>query len=130
MDPVSMIAIALATGAAAAFKPTAEQAVKDAYAGLKDLITRKFGVSSEVAKAVEGVEIKPDSAGRQTTLKEELSTANVAQDQDVLQAAQRLLDLIQAHPDGAAHIQQITGNYNVQADRGSTVHYNAPPQRD
>ncbi len=130
MDPVSMIAIALATGAAAALKPTAEQAVKDAYAGLKELITRKFGVSSEVAKAVEGVETKPDSAGRQTTLKEELSTANVAQDQAILQAAQRLLDLIQAHPDGAAHIQQITGNYNVQADRGSTVHYNAPPQRD
>jgi hypothetical protein len=130
MDPLSMIAIALTTGATAALKPTAEQAIKDAYAGLKALIQRKFGASSEVAKAVDGVETKPDSQGRQTTLKEELTAANVAQDQDILQAAQRLLDLVKAQPDGAAHIQQITGNYNVQADRGSTVNYNAPPKKD
>ena len=130
MDPVSMIVLALTTGATAALKPTAEQAIKDAYAGLKDLITRRFGASSEVAKAVAGVEGKPDSAGRQATLKEELSAAKVVQDPDLLEAAQRLLALITAQPEGGAHIQQITGDANVQADRGSTVYYTPPPHKD
>ena len=33
MDPVSIVVSALVAGAAAALKPTAEQAVKDAYSG-------------------------------------------------------------------------------------------------
>ena len=38
MDPVSLIVTALATGAAAALKDTAGEAVKDAYSGLKSLL--------------------------------------------------------------------------------------------
>ena len=37
MDPVTIIVTALALGAAAGLKPVAEQAVKDAYAGIKTL---------------------------------------------------------------------------------------------
>jgi hypothetical protein len=38
MDPITIIVTALALGAAAGLKPTAEQAVQDAYAGVKRLI--------------------------------------------------------------------------------------------
>jgi hypothetical protein len=131
MDPLSMIAIALTSGAATALKPTTEQAVKDAYAGLKDLIKRHLGESSEVARAVEGVEAKPDSKGRRETLHEELVAANVAENQEILHAAQRLFDLIERQPEGASVIQQISGNNNVQAVGGSSVTYNTPvPRRD
>jgi hypothetical protein len=42
MDPVTLIVAALAAGAAAGLKPTAEQAVKDAYAGVKAFILNKY----------------------------------------------------------------------------------------
>jgi hypothetical protein len=38
MEPVSLIVTSLALGAAAGLKPTAEQAIKDAYGALKSLI--------------------------------------------------------------------------------------------
>jgi hypothetical protein len=40
MDPLTRLVTALAAGAAAALKPTVEQAVKDSYAALKGLIQR------------------------------------------------------------------------------------------
>ena len=43
MDPITIILTALVVGAAAGLKPTAEKAVKDAYAGIKSLIKRKYG---------------------------------------------------------------------------------------
>ena len=42
MEPTTLIIGALAAGATAAAKDTASQAVKDAYAGLKTLIQRRF----------------------------------------------------------------------------------------
>src|SRR2546421_1289448 len=42
MDPISIIVAALVTGAAAALKPTTEQVIKDAYAGMKGLVQRKY----------------------------------------------------------------------------------------
>ena len=46
MDPITIIVTALALGAAAGLKPTAEQAVKVAYAGLKKLIQDHNGFYS------------------------------------------------------------------------------------
>ena len=43
MDPMSVLLSALAL-AGPALKPLADQAVKDAYAGLKSLLVRRFGV--------------------------------------------------------------------------------------
>ena len=42
MDPITLIVAALAAGAAAGLGDTASQAIKDAYAGLKGLIKRRF----------------------------------------------------------------------------------------
>lgn len=91
MEPVTVIVGALVAGAAAALKSTAEQAVKDAYAGLKRLVLDRCGHKADVAQAVAELESKPDSAGRKATLQEELAAAGVDKDQEVVDCAVALL---------------------------------------
>ena len=129
MEPITTAIIAaIAAGALKAAGSIGEKAIADSYAGLKALIVRKFGQQSDVVKAVESVESRPDSAGRQQTLAEEGAAAKLDQDQDVVKAAQELIEQIKAQPGGQAHIQSAVGSYIAQADRGSTaqVHVNQP----
>lgn len=92
MDPISIIVTALVTGAAAALKPTTEQAIKDAYAAIKALIHRKYaGVNIAV------LENDPASQARQGVIKEDLEKASAGQDEEVLREAKALLDAIEAH---------------------------------
>ena len=116
MDPLTLIVTAIVAGVAAAAKPTAEQAVKDAYAGLKALIQRKFGSQGDVAPALDQVEHKPESAGRQEMLKEELDEAGAGQDADVVEAAKKLLALLQ--PQGADQSQVATATDGSAAATG------------
>ena len=97
MDTIMQIVTALAAGALAATPAVAGQAVKDAYAGLKDLVVRKLGGKGEVEAAVRLLEQKPESEGRKTALAEELQAAGAGDDRELAQAAQALLDLLQAH---------------------------------
>lgn len=96
MDPISIIITALVTGAAAALKPVAEQAIKDAYTGLKGLIQRKYG-RVDVAM----LETDPASKARQAVVKEDLEKAGARQDEELLREAKALLDVIQAHASDA-----------------------------
>jgi hypothetical protein len=89
MDPISIIVTALVLGAAAGLKPTSEQAVKDAYAGLKALLQRKF---ARVNVAL--VEDDPTSQSRQNVVKEDLAKVNADHDAEVIKAAQVLLDTV------------------------------------
>lgn len=97
MDPITIIVTAVAAGAAAASKDVAAQAVKDAYAGLKALIARKFGDTADVEEAVQSVEKKPESEAREAVLKEELEGAGADQDSEVVKQAQALLELLEKH---------------------------------
>jgi hypothetical protein len=91
MDPI--------TGAiVAALGTLAEPAVKDAYAGLKALIVRKFGREAEVTKAVETLEAKPDSPGRRAALEEEIAAAAAAKDQELLGLARALAERARRPP--------------------------------
>src|SRR5260370_24017348 len=92
MDPISIIVMALVSGAAAAIKPTTEQAIKDSYAGIKGLIQRKFG---RVDVAV--LETDPASKARQAVVQEDLEKAGAGQDEELLRQAKALLDTIQTH---------------------------------
>jgi hypothetical protein len=92
MDPVSVVVTALVAGAAAGLKPAAEQAVKDAYAGLKTLIQRKWQHVS-----VSQLEANPTSEARQAVVKEDLAQANAADDRDLLTAADKVLDAVAQH---------------------------------
>lgn len=90
MDPVSLIATALASGVIAGLRPTAEQAVKDGYSALKELITRKYrGVPVDL------LEQDPKSESRRSVIKEELAKTDAAHDQELLRMTKLLLDSIQ-----------------------------------
>jgi hypothetical protein len=98
MDPISIIVIALATGAAAGLKPTAESAIKDAYEGIKTLIRRRYGREEEI----DLLEKDPASKNRQGILKEELQKTEADKDEELLRQAQALLDAVQKHSPEAA----------------------------
>jgi hypothetical protein len=123
MDPITLITTALVAGAVAASKDVAAQAVKDAYAGLKALIVRKFGAQSDAEDAMEAVEKRPDSEARQAMLAEELAIAKAAEDAEVLKQAQALLDLLQKSQavDTKRYIQQIQNSIVAQDIQNSTL---------
>jgi hypothetical protein len=123
MDPISIIALALVAGAAAAAKDVAAQAVKDGYAGLKALIVRKFGGKGDVQNAVEGAEKRPDSEARQAVLKEELQTAGADKDDEVLKQAQALLELLKRHGalDDASYSAINTGSGAIAQGPGAVA---------
>lgn len=112
MDPITAALVA-------AVAKLAEPAIKDAYQGLKSLIVKKFGAQHEVVRAVENLEQKPQSTGRQQTVQEEVKSAAVEKDDQIVAAAQSLIEKIKAQPGGEAHIQQIvTGNRNIFSGTG------------
>jgi hypothetical protein len=92
MDPITLIVTALALGAAAGLKPTAEQAIKDAYGGLKMLIKRKYDKVS-----VDHLEETPESQARRDVVKEDLKNTNAGSDEEVLRKTKELLDVLQTH---------------------------------
>jgi len=131
MDPITTaIVAALTAGAASGLTDVGKKAIADAYDGLKTLLKKKFGHESEVVKSVERLEVRPDSASRQGTLAEEMADAKVAQDADILHAAQTLLDQITIQPNGGQHIQNVIGNYNavVQGSGNPTVNVKSPKE--
>ncbi len=84
-----------------------KDAIKDSYNALKAALKKKFGSDSEVVNAVEGLEKKPDSKGRQTTLQEEIENAKVNDDIEIVQLAQELLKQLESE-------KSASGKYNVE----------------
>jgi hypothetical protein len=122
MDPITAALIAaLSAGAASGLTDTAKKAIADGYNGLKALINRKFGGSSEVTNAIEKFQDAPDSPTRQKTLAEKFKETKISEDPEVLSVAQSLLALIEKLPGGEQHIQHAVGTGIAQADRGSTA---------
>lgn len=100
MDPITIIVTALAAGAAAGLKPTAEQVVKDAYQSIKTLIKRKYARVS-----VETLEDDPASDARKGVVREDLQKANAGGDAELLLQAQKVIDAIRRHaPESAAAV--------------------------
>lgn len=133
MDPITAAILAgVAAGAASgATDVVTKQAVKGAYHALTQLLQTKFGAQSDVARAVENVEAKPDSSGRKETLQEEIVASNAAQDAELVSAARALLDKIDALPNGKQILQSVTGDANI-AIIGShnTVTYQQAPSAE
>jgi hypothetical protein len=107
---MELILAALIAGATAAAKDTAGVAVKDAYNSLKELIKNKFGDKTDLVDAVDKLEKKPDSEARKATVKEEVETAKVNDDPEILKLAQDLLDKVKEQPDGQEIINQTQTN--------------------
>ncbi|MEV0299177.1 hypothetical protein [Nocardia sp. NPDC050710] len=92
MEPVMMVATAVAVGAAAGMTETTKQAVGEAYSALKRLIARRYG-----SVDVGGVEHKPNSEARRSVLAEDLAEAGAGADTELLVAAQTLIALVCVH---------------------------------
>ncbi|WP_051165176.1 hypothetical protein [Nocardia testacea] len=93
MDPVTAVVVsAIAAGALAGVSDTAAQAIKDTYAGLKNLISRKY---SDVD--VSGLERKPESEKKKDSLAEDLEDAGAAGDAELGSAAAAVLEMVQQH---------------------------------
>ena len=114
MDPITLIVTALALGAAAGLKPTAEQAVKDAYAGLKKLIQDRY---ARAKPAVELLESDPAQETYKQAAQQALNKTDTAKDAEVLQQAQALLKLAkELDPQAAGDIGIKTGDIDVTTD--------------
>jgi len=112
MEPITLIVSALGAGATVALKETASQAVKDIYAGLKALIQKRFAGKPEAEMVLAQHEKKPKVW--ETPLKDALVETGADKDEAIVQAAEKLLKLIQP--------QQIgTGKYNVQIGEAQGV---------
>lgn len=101
MDPITLIVTALVAGVA----NTANQAVKDAYNGLKTLILRKFADKPKAQEILEDHEQDPETYEK--PLKKALTEAHLEEDQAILEAAQRVMALVQPQ-------QAAMGKYNIQ----------------
>ena len=120
------IVAAISSGAAGA-TDTAKSAMADAYEGLESLIKKKFGHDSDVAEVIDLLEAKPDSSARKMLVAEELQAVNSTSDREVVSAAQSLLELIRALPQGEEHVQvaQGTGIAQVIGDGPTGTTYDA-----
>ena len=111
MDPITgAIVAALTAGVAELGKGI----FTDAYKTLKAALKRKCGAESATVKAVESVEEKPASEARQAVLAEEVAEAGLAQDPDLTQLAQALLEALQSYPAG----REAVSKYNIQISGG------------
>lgn len=120
MDPVTLIVGALAAGAVAATKDVTAQAIKDAYSGLKSLIIQKYAKASG---AVDQLEEKPESEGRQAVAKEELQEAGVSRDEAIVAQAKALLDLLKeaGQLDRASYNAYLSGSGAIAQGPGAVA---------
>ena len=131
MDPITTaIVAALTAGVAGGVTEVGKKAIVGAYDALKAALKKKFGTESELVKAVQSLETKPDSAGRKTMVQEEVAATKADQNPEILAAAQALLEKIKAQPGGEQHVQTAIGSYIAQADRGSTATVNVNQSKD
>lgn len=86
MDPVTTILTALAVAGAR----VGGQAITDGYAALRGLIVRKFGSHETLEPAM--ADYASDPEGQTQVMAEELQTAGVIGDQEVLERAQQLIE--------------------------------------
>jgi hypothetical protein len=138
VEPVTLILTALAAGAAAGGTDSAASAVKDAYSGLKHLIGKRF--TGKTSAVVALAEHESDPGTWQAPLTKALTETQVAQDEQVLAAARRLLEL--TDPDGtragrytlidargAHHAQFGDHNRQINIDGGTYIEgHQTPPQ--
>jgi phenylalanyl-tRNA synthetase alpha subunit len=109
---MELILAALIAGATAAAKDTASVAVKDAYNGLKALLKKKLGETSDLVDAVNKLEKSPDREDRKATVKTELEIAKVNDDPEIVKKAEELMK--QEDPEGLQG-----GKYNIHITGGT-----------
>jgi hypothetical protein len=119
MDPVTLIVMALAAGAASAPQEDAKVAVKAAYARLRDILKRRF--SGRQVGELALAEHEAALAMWEPQLRAELAATGAENDPDLVDAAQALLSLVD--PAGARsgkYYVSIRGSQGVQVGDHNT----------
>jgi hypothetical protein len=102
MDPISLILTALISGAV---KEATSQGVKDAYNGLKTLIHKKLVGKPTAEMAL--TQYQEDPNVWKAPFEKELKKAGIDQDTAIVEAAQRVMTLVQPQ-------QASQGKFNTQ----------------
>jgi len=117
MDPLSLIVAALAAGAAAAAKDTAGAAVRDGYQGLKALVRKRLAADPAATVVLQEHEKDPDTYD--APLRKKLAAAALERDEQILQAARRLLEEATPSVGPAPVIRQTISNVKYAATSGT-----------
>jgi len=128
VDPVSLIVAALAAGAAAGAQGAVTNLVSDAYAALKALVRRRFAGRSSGEVALEKHQINPDAW--RSALAAELKDAGAAGDRELLDAARRLMAMVDPEgTDAGKYRVDVRGAQGVQiGDHGTQTNtFTTPP---
>jgi hypothetical protein len=119
MDPVTLILTALAAGAALGVKDTASAAVKDAYEGLKVLVKKRFAGRRDGELVLARYEEAPDTWKGPLTA--ELTAVGAAADEDLVTAAQALMQLVDAAGSAAGKYSVSAGDHSAAAGRDMNI---------
>jgi len=130
MDAISLIEAALVAGAAASAKDTSSQAVKDAYTGLKTLLGRLFAGKPKAQVILDEYEADPEVYEK--PLKKLLTEAHAEQNTVLLDAAERVMTLVQPQQIGLGkYTFQNTGTVqgqNIGDQNTITQTFGNPPK--
>jgi hypothetical protein len=116
----------LTTAIIAALGNMGVKAVGDAYEGVKALVLRKFGADSDLADAVKKLGKQPDAKWRQDALQGEAEAVGANKDEEIIKAAQALLDAVKAQPGGEEAVrsivnQQVSGSGQIFSGSGNVT---------
>jgi hypothetical protein len=119
VESVTLIITALATGAALGLKDTASATVKDAYASVRALVKKRLAARRDGELVLARYEEAPEAW--EGPLGAELTAAGVADDADLVAAAQRLMSLVdEAGSRSGKYAVQVQGSQGVQVGDHNT----------
>lgn len=115
MDPITVaIVAALTAGVTSGVAEVGKKVVVDAYEALKAALKQEFGPDSDLSDAVEKLEKKPASAARQQVVAEEVEATKAAEDPQLQQLAQDLMEALKSTTQG----EQALVKYQIDVTGG------------
>ncbi|KZO60452.1 hypothetical protein A2U19_01385 [Dietzia maris] len=114
MEPVTLIAAAIAVGASDGAREVTKKVISDTYAALRSLITNKYGT---VAAEVEGLEQEPEEELRRQLLAKKLRQVGADRDAELLRLAKALLAAVDEEaPDLPGTVGVVIRRASVSGD--------------